>query len=67
MIKGVTSIIGRQHLLDYAGMDLTEEFLEIHPWVNAEFLLKSLCIGELKKESDRTDQSTRINRQTPEC
>ncbi|GFE55910.1 cytochrome b5-like Heme Steroid binding domain containing protein [Babesia ovis] len=46
---------GRQHLLDYAGMDITEEFSDIHPWVNAEFLLKSLYVGELKSEDVATD------------
>ncbi|GIX65112.1 cytochrome b5-like heme/steroid binding domain-containing protein, putative [Babesia caballi] len=42
---------GRQHLLDHAGTDLTEQFLEVHPWVNAEFLLKSLYVGKLKSDN----------------
>ncbi|ORM41222.1 Uncharacterized protein C1F12.10c [Babesia sp. Xinjiang] len=42
---------GRQHLLDYAGKNVTSEFLEVHPWVNCEFLLKSLLVGELKPEN----------------
>ncbi|CDR98114.1 cytochrome b5-like Heme/Steroid binding domain containing protein, putative [Babesia bigemina] len=52
---------GRQHLLEYAGKDLTEEFLRVHPWVNGEFLLKSLLIGELKSENEKTENSSSID------
>ncbi|GBE62415.1 cytochrome b5-like heme steroid binding domain-containing protein [Babesia ovata] len=52
---------GRQHLLDYAGKDLTEEFLSVHPWVNGEFLLKSLHVGELKTDSENTASSPSRN------
>uniref|UniRef100_A0A1E1X106 Putative cytochrome b5-like heme/steroid binding domain protein n=1 Tax=Amblyomma aureolatum TaxID=187763 RepID=A0A1E1X106_9ACAR len=46
---------GRRHLLEYAGMDLTDEFLRVHPWVNAQFLLKSLCVGRLKLEQESNE------------
>ncbi|KAK1442447.1 hypothetical protein BgAZ_404770 [Babesia gibsoni] len=41
---------GRDHLLEYAGKDVTEEFYGVHPWVNAEILLKSLFVGEIKPQ-----------------
>eukprot|EP00371_Babesia_bovis_P000474 XP_001609121.1 cytochrome b5-like Heme/Steroid binding domain containing protein [Babesia bovis T2Bo] len=50
---------GRDHLLAFAGMDVTEEFMDTHPWVNAEFLLKSLLVGDLN--TDDSDLKPEIN------
>jgi len=39
---------GKKELFRGAGSDCTALFMEVHPWVNVDFMLDKFCIGYLK-------------------
>ncbi len=43
---------GRDELLAVAGKDCTQEFYQVHPWVNFKLLLGPLAIGPLEKSDE---------------